>query len=153
MFLNLIFFKIIMLNQKERLILKELRQNSRESLSRLSKKTNIPVSTIFEILRKLENKVITKHVSIVDFSKLGYGLRVNLLISSKDKSGLMNFLKASACVNSLSSSLNGHDYYAECMFRDMKEMAKFKERLENFDVDVDEIFVLDEIKREGFQLR
>lgn len=141
-----------MLSEKETLLLKHLRQNARKSLAKISRETNIPVSTLFELLKKLESKVITKHVSLLDFLSMGYSLRVSFIISSKLKQELKEFLLKEPSVNSLSSLINESDFYAECVFRDLKEMTKFKEQLEKFEIgELKEYFIVDDIKQEGFE--
>lgn len=142
-----------MMKEKELILLKHLRQDSRRSLAQISKETNIPVSTLFEILKKLESKAILKHVSLIDFSRLGYSLKVNFAISSKQKQELKEFLMQCFNVNSLSSLINGYDFYAECIFKDLKEISKFKEKLEQFEIkNLEETFIVDEVKKEGFCL-
>jgi len=139
-----------MINEKERAVLNSLRYNSRDSLVSLSKKLNLPVSTIFEILKKIEAKYLVKHVSLVDFSKLGASIKVNFLISSKKKDELKKFLDSSNVVNTFSKSMDGYDFYVECIFYDMKELSYFKDQLDFFSSKFEEIFVLDELKKEGF---
>lgn len=142
-----------MLTEKEAILLKHLRQNSRKSLTEISKETNIPVSTLFDTLKKLESKAILKHVSILDFLKIGFGLKINFAIKSKQKQKLMDFLIKDKNVNSLSSLAEDYDLYAECIFKDLKDVIEFKEGLEQFEIDnIDEIFIIDEIKKEGFGL-
>lgn len=142
-----------MFNEKEITLLKHLRQDSRKSLTKISKETNIPVSTLFEILKRLESKVITRHVSLVDFSKLGYSLQVNYTLNAKNKKELKEFLLNYPNVNSLSTLINGFDFYVECFFRDLKEMNQFKEKLEKFEIKkIKEIFIIDQIKKESFQI-
>jgi DNA-binding Lrp family transcriptional regulator len=140
-----------MITKKETVLLKHLRENSRKSLVSISKETDIPVSTLFDVLKRLESNIIIKHVSLVDFSKIGYGLKVNFVIKSRNKQGLREFLEKHASINSLSSLINGYDFYAEGIFKDLKEMTDFKEEIEQFGIEkIDEIFIIDEIKREGF---
>ena len=71
---------MVMLTEKELSILSILRENSRKTLVDISKETNIPVSTVFDNINKLEQKAIKKHVSIMDFSKLGFNARANIMV-------------------------------------------------------------------------
>ena len=142
-----------MIKEKQEVLLKHLRENSRKSLVKISKETNIPVSTLFDTLRKLESSIVLKHVSLIDFLKLGYGTKVHFVISSKKKQELKEFLMQSYNVNTLSSLINGHDFYVECIFKDLKQMTEFKEKLEKFEINnLEENFVVDEVKKEGFGL-
>lgn len=140
-----------MLKEKELILLQHLRQNSRKSLAKISKETNIPISTLFDTLKGLESNIITKHVSLLDFSKLGYSLKANFAIRSKQKQRLKEFLMQNQNVNSLFSLINGFDFYAECVFRDLKQLIEFREQVENYDIKkLEETFIVDEIKKEGF---
>jgi len=139
-----------MVTAKEILLLKKMRNNSRKSLNSLSKELDIPTSTLFDTLKKLESEVIIRHTSLVDFSKLGYGIKVIFSINTNQKKDLREFLIVNENVNSLSSLING--FQAECVFRDLKEMTEFKERLKKFEIEeLKEFFIVDEMKREGFQ--
>ena len=122
------------MKEKEAVLLKHLRQNSRKSLVKISQEENIPVSTLFDTLKKLESSIVLKHVSLIDFLKLGYGTKVHFVISSKKKQELKEFLMQNHNVNTLSSLINGYDFYVECIFKDLKEMTEFKEKLEKFEI-------------------
>lgn len=141
-----------MFTQKEKLLLGHLRCNSRKSLAEISRETNIPLSTLFEILKKLEQKAILKHASLIDFSKIGYTLKVNFVIKAKNKQELREFLLDNANVNNLVSLINGYDLYAECIFRDLSELNAFKEKLDSLQTSAEEIFIIEELKKEGFSL-
>jgi len=142
-----------MLKEKELILLTHLRKNSRKSLAKISKESSIPISTLFDTLKRLESSIVLKHTSLIDFSKLGYSFRVNFALSSKNKHELREFLMQSYNVNTLSSLINGYDFYVECVFRDLKEMTEFKEKLEKFGLkDIKENFIVEEIKKEGFNL-
>ena len=71
-----------MLNTKEKALLIHLRENSRRTMVEISKSSGIPVSTLFLQLKNLEKDIIQKHFSILDYSKIGYSLKVNYHISS-----------------------------------------------------------------------
>jgi len=140
-----------MVTSKEILLLKKMRNNSRKSLNSISKELDVPSSTLFDMLKRLESHVIIKHTSLIDFSKLGYSIKVIFTINSSQKDDLRHFLMRNENVNSLSTVING--FQAECVFKDLKEMTGFKERLKQFEIDeLREFFVVDEIKREGFGL-
>ncbi len=143
-----------MLSEKETKLLKHLRENSRESLTSISAKTGIPVSTLFDVLKKLESGVIIKHVPLLDFSKIGYNIRVNFAINSKNNSKMREFLANHRNVNSLSSLIdNNFSIFAECLFKNLKEMSDFKDSLSRFEVtNISENFIVEELKKEDFQL-
>ena len=142
-----------MLKEKEAVLLQHLRQNSRKSLTEISKETKIPVSTLFDALKRLESGTIIKHVSLLNFPNLGYGLRVSFAIGTKQKNNVKKFLLHNPNVNSLYSLINGYEFLAECVFKDFKEVIDFKNALEELQAtDMQEIFIVEELKREGFCL-
>lgn len=139
------------MKEKELVLLKHLRENARKSFVKISKEVQIPVSTLFDVLGRLERNVILKHTSLVDFSKLGYSLKVNFIIACEDKHKVKKFLLEHSNVNTLSSLINGSDFFVECIFKDMKEVMNFREDMQYIGIkDIEEIFVVEEIKKEEF---
>ncbi len=143
----------IFVNQKELLILSHFRKNARRNLTKISKVTGIPVSTIFDKLKTYEGGVIKKHTSILDFNVLGYDVRVQLIIKVKKemKEELYKFLMKSYSVNSLSKINNGFDFMLECVFKNMNQYYLFNEELDDKGVlKKNEFFILQELRREAF---
>lgn len=134
-------------------LLKHLRINSRKNITKISDETSISVSAIQESMKRLQKNVIKKHVSLIDFQKLGYGVHVHYLISyeKNNETKIKEYLGNSNSVNNL-SELNGeHDLHAECFFSSMKDMLDFREELENLEtISICEMPIVEEIKREAF---
>jgi len=125
--------------------------NSRKTLAQISKETGISISTLFDTLKRLEKNVITRHVSLIDFTKVGYGIKVFYTIQAQQKDDLKQFLLKAPNVNNLFTLSNKHDLCAECIFEDLRDMANFKEELENFQINnLQESFIVEELKKEGF---
>src|SRR3989338_8828979 len=111
-----------MIDKKEMLILANLRNNARETLTKMSRKTSIPVSTIFvKTTKEYRDK-----------------LRQHLLL---DKS-----------LNSVYKINNGYDFMLDGIFRQIKDVEQFLEKLENeFGItDKYVYYIVDEIKKEDF---
>ncbi|HLC85723.1 MAG TPA: Lrp/AsnC family transcriptional regulator [Candidatus Nanoarchaeia archaeon] len=143
-----------MLDKKELIILAKLRENSRESLTRMSRKISIPVSTIYEKLKNYEKTVIKKHTSLLDFNKLGFGTRATIILKSKkeNRENLKQFLLENKYVNSFYKINNGYDFMIETVFRELKEVENFVEELEN-NYGVEEklvYYIVEELKKEAF---
>lgn len=140
-----------MLNQRELLIIAELRKNSRQSLAEIARKTNIPISTIFDKLIKLNKIIIEKNVSLFNFDKVGYNVRVNFIIKCNKKKELKNFLLNKPNVNSAHGINNGANFLIECFFKSFSELELFKEELADFGIeDLKEHHIVEEIKKEEF---
>ena len=143
-----------MFRKSDLLFLTFLRQNARQTLTSISKKTKIPISTLYDKLKQHEKTLILKHTTLVDFSKLGYNSRAKIMISSskEDRDKLRGFLVSYPRINSLFKINNGYDFLAEGVFRNIKELEEFLELLEEkFCIKDKKVFyIIDEVKRESF---
>lgn len=141
------------MKNKELTVMRQLRANARETLTKMSRKTGIPVSTIYEWLRTFEQGVITKHTCLLNFAKLGYDLRVTMLLKtdSDKKDGVQSLLRTHHRVNTLLKINNGFDFFCEVLFKSMNELQEFVENLEKAGVIArQEFYVLEEVCREVF---
>ncbi len=142
------------MNEKDLLLLTHLRQNARETLTKLSRKTNIPISTIYEKLKTYNRDIIKKHTSLIDFSKLGYNARVEVMlrVDKENRDEIRDFLSRKSCINSIFKINNGYDFLVEGIFRNIQEVEDFLELVEDrFKIKQKQVYyIVDEIKREGF---
>jgi DNA-binding Lrp family transcriptional regulator len=141
------------LGQREMIILSQFRRNARQTLTELSRTTNIPVSTIYDKLKVYESSIIKRYTALVDFSKLGYDIRVNISIKAEPcaKKQLTNFIINNLNVNSVYRINSGYDFMVEALFRDMKEMQVFLDELDRIGVkERNEYFISEDLKREAF---
>jgi DNA-binding Lrp family transcriptional regulator len=143
-----------MLKEGDLRLITYLRKNARQTLTEISRKTRIPISTLYDKLRSHEGNVITKHTTLLDFAKLGFTCRANLLLRSSrdDREKLAGYLKAHPAVNNLFKINNGYDYMAETIFTNVKELDDFMDELESkFKLDEKQMhYIIDDIKREEF---
>ena len=143
-----------MIGKKDLLIMSLLRKDCRMTLTRMSRKINIPISTIYDKLKIHEGSTIRKHTCLVDFAKLGFNARANVIVKSErsQRAELLNYLLKVPNVNSVYKISNGYDYLLEVVFRDIRELEDFFEMLESkFSIkDKQVYFVIDDLKREAF---
>lgn len=143
-----------MMNKKDILIISNLRIDARMPLTKMSRRTNIPVSTIFDRLKINENGLIKKHTCILDFSKLGYNVRANIAfkVETKDRESLKEYLLKHESANSVYKINNGFDFMIEGVFREIREMEDFIEDLEKrFRIlDKRSFYIIEDLKREEF---
>lgn len=136
------------------LILSHLRSNAREQLTSLSKKTNIPISTLFNRIRSQSRSVIKKHAAIVDFHKIGFSTIATLIfkVERSQKDEFSSELEKCRFVNNLQRINNGFDYLCEAVFRNMKDLEEFLEDLEEkFRIRQKQVYYhIEDIKREEF---
>ncbi len=142
-----------MLTKKELLILTHLRSNSRKSLVIISRDTGIPISTVFDKVGKLGKNTISKYSPLLDFQKIGFGIRINFVLEANDKrkQELKEFLLENKNINSILRLNNGFDFFVEAVFKDMKGFEEFAESLEKFKIKKKkEFFVIEDLKKEDF---
>ena len=131
-----------------------LRENSREKLTTISKKTNIPISTLFDLLKELQDNLITKSTVLLDYYKLGYHTRAKIFlkVNNGNKDKLKNHLNLNPNVNTIFKINNNWNFLIETIHKNIKELDIFIESLEEkFKIEDKQIhYLIDEVKREGF---
>jgi len=104
-------------NMKKRdiVLLTLLRQNSRESLVRLSKKSFMPVSTIYEKLKGEFKRYVKKYTAIIDHHNIGFPIHAFMLlkVQKEDKNNVEQFLSKHHLVNSIYRINNSFDFIVE----------------------------------------
>lgn len=143
-----------MLKRNEIILLNEIRKNSRSSITEISKKVNVPISTLFENLKKLEDKVIKKYTSIPDYRKINFSIITTILVKTKNKDVLLEALKDHHNVNNIERISNGYDILIQAIFSDMKEMHSFLDLVDESKIESKKFFyLLDCIKKEEFNIQ
>lgn len=142
------------MQKKDLILMAYLRKDARMPLTKMSRKTGVPVSTIFDRLKAYKGNLISKHTALIDFNKIGYTTQVNLLlkVSKQQKEEIGEYLKTSLNVNSLCKINNGYDFLAECIFKGMEDFEEFMDSLEGkYEIKQrDTYFVINNMKRESF---
>lgn len=148
-------FESEILDQTDLKILGHLQKNARKTLTRMSKETRIPISSIYDRLKRLEGiNVIKRYTTLFDLKKIGIHCRVLLLIrvNENQKSELEAYLTGNPFVNSLARTNGEQNFVAECLFRDIKDLESFTEsvrkRFKGIEFSVHHI--LEDLKRESF---
>ena len=143
-----------MLRQADFKLIAQLRKNARETLTNISKNIKIPISTLYDKLKAHEGSVITKHTTLLDFTRLGFMCRANIMLrtNKENRDRLGSYLKAHPVINNLYKINNGYDFLAEGVFTHVKELEDFLEELEsNFEIqDKKTHYIIEDLKREEF---
>ncbi len=143
-----------MIKNKYIIFLKCLRKNARITLTNASKKTNIPISTLFDILKQLRKEIIIKHTSLLNFQKLGYHCKAHvfLRVQQENKEELKQHLLIHEAVNNIYKINNSWNFIIETIHEDVIKLDDFLEKLEQrFKIEKKEIhYIIEDIKREGF---
>lgn len=124
-----------MLDKKDLAIIEILKHNSNLSTQQISKKTNIPITTVHNRIKKLEKEGIIKEYSVVlDHKKIGkpiaayilitvdYKLLQQLKISQYD---LTKKLKSNPVVEEAAIITGASDIVIKVRVRDIDELNEF----------------------------
>ncbi|MBD3259051.1 winged helix-turn-helix transcriptional regulator [Candidatus Woesearchaeota archaeon] len=140
-----------MVSKKDFKIISHLRQNARRSLVEVSKKTGVPVSTIYDRLKVYNRDIVKKNCVLLDFSALGYGIRIFLAIGTDDNEGTHKFLKTHPNVNSMYVINNEYNFFLDCVFKGIADMHDFLQELAQFKITKRNLFtILNDIRNEEF---
>jgi len=142
------------MDEKDIQIITQLRQDARMPLTLMSRKTRIPISTIFDRLKVNQGGLILRHTCLLDFAKLGYSVRANIIlkVDKDDRETVRDFLVKYHTINSVYRINNGFDFMVEAVFKEIKEMEDFVAMLEKkFSIkDSKSFFIVEDLKREQF---
>lgn len=140
-----------MIKESDLKIMSALRNNSRQTLTKISKQTKIPVSTVYDRIKVHEKNAIKKHTSILDFPKIGYNIRLNILLKIKEKEKFNDFVSNNENINSAFRLEGDFEFMIDCIFKEMNEMKRFMEKINEFGIEKRQYhFITDEIIRENF---
>ena len=148
-------FESDILDLKDLKILRHLRKNARETLTRMSQETRVPISSIFDRLKRLEGiKVIKRYTALFDLKKMGIHCRVLLLIKidESQRRDFEAYLTENPSVNSIARTITTHDFVAECLFHNIKDLESFIERVEKRykGISISIHYIVKDLKRESF---
>ena len=110
-----------------------LRQDGRITLTDLSKRTGIPVSTLFDRLRAARaSGLIRRFTLLPSYEQLGYMSRAYVILKAKkeNREELRSYLSLHPAINTLFRINNGFDFLFEAICKNMQEMENFLEELE-----------------------
>ena len=143
-----------MLNQKDLKVISILRANARETLTNISKITNIPISTLYDKLKLYNKSIVKKHTSLLDFPALGFYTRANIVIriNKNSREAIKKYLIKNQNMNSLYKVNNSYDFMIEAVFKHIKELEDFIDKLEKkFEIEDKQIYyIIEDIQRENF---
>lgn len=143
-----------MLTESESKIISHLRSNARQSGAFLARKLGIPASTFFDKLRSCEQRFVRKHTCLLDFEKLGFSSRMQIVfeVPEENRQAVHEFLFNHESVNSLCKINHGFDFLVECVFRNSSEAKSFIDNLKNeFGIVKFCLFdILEELRKEDF---
>ncbi len=116
------------MNEKEKEIIEHLRRG-KINISEIARELNLPISTVSDRIKKIEEKYLAKRTSLLDFEKLGYNSCAILAIkvNSEKKIPLFDFLKQQNCINSIYYTNSGYDFLVEIVCKSNLELLNWIE--------------------------
>ena len=141
------------MQQKEKEIIKYLRGGKRVNISEIARELKLPVSTVRDRIKRIEDKYVIKRSSLLDFRKIGYSANIMLAvkINSKQKFEFLDFLKGQKCVNSIYRVNSGYNFFLEVVCRDSLQLINWIEKIKaRFTLEINPFQILKVEKKEIF---
>ncbi len=121
-----------MLNTKEKRLIVALRKKDSQNIMNVSKKQEIPKSTLYDIMHKLQRTEIVRQITKISFEKIGFPIKIFFIIrtDNQNKERLKQFLLSEKNVNNIHLINNSTSFHVECIFKNQKSAEEFLELLE-----------------------
>ncbi|MFH1063441.1 MAG: Lrp/AsnC family transcriptional regulator, partial [Candidatus Woesearchaeota archaeon] len=141
-------------NRKQMELIMQLRKDGRQPLTEISRKINMPVSTIFDRLKYNRDDIIKRFTCLLNFTLLGFNCRAQMVfkVRKEDRDAMKDYFMKHSNVNSVYKINNGYDFLVETVFKDLKEVDEFLERIdEKFKVKEKNVYyIIEDLARELF---
>ena len=142
-------------NERILLVLSHLRNNGRVTLTKLSRKTRIPVSTLFDMLKSLQKHgLVKKLTAVVDFPKIGYLSRakITVRVDKLKREDFEDYISNHRNVNSAERINNGYSHMIDVIGKNISEIEDFLETIENqFEITkVQMFYIIESVTEESF---
>jgi len=142
------------MNIKDLEIIANLRSDARMPLTAMSRRTNIPVSTLFDKLRAYKGNVFLRHTTLIDFEKLGFHARANVMlrVDRDAREEVREYLSKHKNINTVFKINNGYDFMFESVFPNIKDLEDFLWLLDQkFKILNREVYyIVEDVKKECF---
>ena len=140
------------------MIISELREDSRRTLTGISEKIKIPITTLYSNIKRLEkDSIIKKYTALVNFSRLGYSSAASIAIKidKDERDKFREYVKSEISINSAYEIDTGYDFLIETIHKDQTELKLFLEQItESFKITEKRIYLMiNTIKKEEFKPR
>jgi len=116
------------LDEKNLDLLKELEKNCRQNLKKLSKKTGMSITTVYERVKKLEKMgVIKGYQALIDYQKIGFDLPViiELVVKRENQFEVANKLIKFNNVSAIYGTTGSTDLIVVAKFKNRDDLTRF----------------------------
>jgi len=141
-----------MLKKKDKLILANLRDDARRSLTAISKQSGIPLTTVFDRHAMLEKSQAMSYVTLLNYPLLGYNVRVRIAIASNEPwDKHVEYLVTHKNINSVFRTSSPKGFIVEAIFKSMSELEAFLEQLDKMKLKQREVYhIIEPLAEEVF---
>lgn len=140
--------------QETLLLVSSIRKDARVSLSKLSRQAGMPISTIYERLKRFEGSIIKKYTATIDFAGIGYNAHACVLVKIEpgERLKFQEYMLNCSHLNSFFKINNGFDFYMEFVFRNLREFEEYIDTIEcRFRIlEKHTFYIVNDLKREQF---
>ena len=141
------------MKQTDKEIIRLMRTGKKLNISEIARQLNLPISTVNDKIKRIEEKYMIKRSSLLDYLSLGYFANAKLVIriNSEFKQTFLDFLKSQKCVNSIYHINSGFDILVDVVCKDAIVLKNFVEVLRrDFSADVSVFQILKVEEKEVF---
>lgn len=141
------------MNQGEKEIMKHLRQGKKLNISAIARELDLPISTVADKLKRIDEKYVMKRSSLLDFKNLGYSSHSIIAIKSSthQKTEILDFLKSQKCVNSIYHTNSGFSFVVDVVCKDGFQFINWVEEMKGkFPMEIERFQILKIEDRERF---
>jgi DNA-binding Lrp family transcriptional regulator len=142
-----------MLNTNEKKLIVALRKQDSQNIMNVSKKQEIPKSTLYDIKHRLQRAGIIKQVTKISFEKIGFPIKAFFIIhtESEFKESLKKILMSHHNINNIILT-NTSRFHVEGIFKNQIKVEEFLEEIKKYKqiVKVSTYHVVEHIQEEKF---
>ena len=120
-----------MLTETEKSVIAHIRKS--RNILELARKKDLPKSTLYDALHRLQSKGVLTHTNKVCFEKIGFPLQmfINIKTVPGQRNNMRKYLEEQQNVNNLYVVNTPSNFHFEAIFKNQKEVEEFLEILEN----------------------
>lgn len=141
------------MKQKDKEIIRLMRTGKRLNISEIARQLNLPISTVNDKIKRIEERYVIKRSSLLDYHKLGYfaNAKIAVRIDQSHKNNFLDFLKQQNCVNSVYQINSDFDLLVDVVCRDAVELKHWVEYIRrNFSAELSVFQILKVEEKERF---
>lgn len=141
------------MNPNEKEIIRRLRHGKRVNVSAIARELGMPITTVADRIKKIDERYVMKRSSLLDYGKIGYNSNhmIAIKVKSGSKDSLLSLLLANNNVNSVYRINSDHHFLVEVVFRNNFEFINWLETLKSVSqVDITSFQILKTEEKEKF---